>query len=174
MDSDEVLEKIGSYGLFQKRNTLLLGLIIFILSFQTVLMVFVGAEPAWRCAPGRFRCTANGSFAAGQDFYKARCDMNRSDWEFTPGLTSIITEVSGDNDAVYPIRIIEALIFALDLWLEKRSKGKLVEEEFVGDLRDVSVQVLRLPPVIGGLFLYLLWKWSSLHSYANKARSWFK
>ena len=45
MDTDEILEEIGSFGYFQKRNTSLLGLIIFVLTFQTVSMVFIGGEP---------------------------------------------------------------------------------------------------------------------------------
>lgn len=94
MDSDEILQKIGSYGFFQKRNTLLLGLIIFILTFQTVLMVFVGAEPSWKCSANSEKCTGNGSYNSGHGFYKARCEMNRSDWEFTQELTSIVTEAS--------------------------------------------------------------------------------
>lgn len=93
MDTDEILEEIGSYGLFQKRNSLLLGLIIFVLTFQTVSMVFIGGEPRWRCKGNSSICTRNETFSSYDGFYKARCNMSSDDWEFTTEFTSIITEV---------------------------------------------------------------------------------
>lgn len=93
MDTDEILEDIGSYGLFQKRNSLLLGLVIFVLTFQTVSMVFIGAEPTWRCKANSLTCTRNGTISPDDDFYKARCNMSYEDWEFTTEFTSIVTEV---------------------------------------------------------------------------------
>ena len=93
MDTDEILIEIGSFGFFQKRNTLLLGLIIFVLTFQTVSMVFIGGEPTWRCTPNSTVCTRNGTFSADDDFYKERCNMSSEDWEFTTEFTSIVTEV---------------------------------------------------------------------------------
>lgn len=93
MDTDEILEEIGSFGFFQKRNTLLLGLIIFVLTFQTVSMVFIGGEPTWRCAPNSTVCTRNGTINADDDFYQARCNMSSKEWEFTTEFTSIVTEV---------------------------------------------------------------------------------
>ena len=95
MDTDEILIEIGSFGFFQKRNTLLLGLIIFVLTFQTVSMVFIGGEPTWRCTPNSTVCTRNGTFSADDDFYKERCNMSSEDWEFTTEFTSIVTEVGG-------------------------------------------------------------------------------
>ena len=92
MDTDEILEEIGSFGYFQKRNTLLLGLIIFVLTFQTASMVFIGGEPTWRCTPNSTVCTRNGTFSADDNFYKERCNMSSEDWEFTTEFTSIVTE----------------------------------------------------------------------------------
>ena len=93
MDTDEILEEIGSFGFFQKRNTILLGLIIFVLTFQTVSMVFIGGEPTWQCAPNSTVCTRNGTINTDDDFYKARCNMSSKEWEFTTEFTSIVTEV---------------------------------------------------------------------------------
>lgn len=97
MDTDEILEEIGSFGLFQKRNSLLLGLIIFVLTFQTVSMVFIGAEPSWRCRANSSVCTQNGTISSDDDYYKARCNMSSDDWEFTTEFTSIVTEVGRFN-----------------------------------------------------------------------------
>lgn len=93
MDIDEILEEIGGFGAFQKRNTLLLGLIIFVLTFQTVSMVFIGGEPTWRCSSNSTLCTRNGTISPDNNFYKARCNMSFEDWEFTTEFTSIVTEV---------------------------------------------------------------------------------
>lgn len=93
MDTDEILEEIGSFGFFQKRNSLLLGLIIFVLTFQTVSMVFIGGEPTWRCKVNSSVCTRNGTISFDDNYYKARCNMSSDEWEFTTEFTSIVTEV---------------------------------------------------------------------------------
>lgn len=92
MDTDELLDEIGSFRFFQKRNVLLLGLIIFMLTFQTVSMVFIGGEPTWRCTQNSTVCTRNGTISADDYYYKARCNMSSEDWEFTTEFTSIVTE----------------------------------------------------------------------------------
>ena len=97
MDTDEILNEIGSFGLFQKRNVLLLGLIIFVLTFQTVSMVFIGAEPTWRCTANSSVCTQNGTISSDSNYYEARCNMSSNDWEFISEFTSIVTEVGHVN-----------------------------------------------------------------------------
>ncbi|XP_048579852.1 solute carrier family 22 member 15 isoform X2 [Nematostella vectensis] len=92
MDIDKILSSIGGFGFFQKRNSFILGLVIFIATFQTVLIVFVGMEPPWKCAQDSTTCTLNGTFSSGDENYDSRCSMNRSDWEFTSGFTSIVSE----------------------------------------------------------------------------------
>ncbi|XP_073237426.1 uncharacterized protein [Porites lutea] len=92
MDADEILEEIGSFGFFQKRNAVFLGLIIFVLTFQTVSMVFIGGEPTWRCTANSSVCTQNATISPDDDYYKARCNMSSEDWEFTTEFTSIVTE----------------------------------------------------------------------------------
>ena len=93
MDADEILEEIGSFGFFQKRNSVFLGLIIFVLTFQTVSMVFIGGEPTWRCTANSSVCMQNATISPDDDYYKARCNMSSEDWEFTTEFTSIVTEV---------------------------------------------------------------------------------
>ena len=93
MDADEILEEIGGFGFFQKRNAVFLGLIIFVLTFQTVSMVFIGGEPTWRCTANSSVCMQNATISPDDDYYKARCNMSSDDWEFTTEFTSIVTEV---------------------------------------------------------------------------------
>nr|XP_058965014.1 solute carrier family 22 member 15-like isoform X1 [Pocillopora verrucosa] len=111
MDTDEILEEIGSYGLFQKRNSLLLGLIIFVLTFQTVSMVFIGGEPRWRCKGNSSICTRNETFSSYDGFYKARCNMSSDDWEFTTEFTSIITEWNLICGAEYYASLSQSILF---------------------------------------------------------------
>ena len=93
MDADEILEEIGGFGFFQKRNAVFLGLIIFVLTFQTVSMAFIGGEPTWRCTANSSVCMQNATISPDDDYYKARCNMSSDDWEFTTEFTSIVTEV---------------------------------------------------------------------------------
>lgn len=90
---DQVFEKIGSFGRYQK--LLLLGcngLIFFWMGFAVLIMTFIAADPGWKCVANSTQCRFNGSMAASD---KRRCDMNRSEWVFNDDLTSVATEVSG-------------------------------------------------------------------------------
>ena len=89
---DQVFEKIGSFGRYQK--LLLLGcngLIFFWMGFAVLIMTFIAADPGWKCVANSTQCRFNGSMAASD---KRRCDMNRSEWVFNDDLTSVATEVS--------------------------------------------------------------------------------
>ena len=90
---DQVFEKIGSFGRYQK--LLLLGcngLIFFWMGFAVLIMTFIAADPGWKCVANSTQCRFNGSMAASD---KRRCDMNRSEWVFNDDLTSVATEVRG-------------------------------------------------------------------------------
>jgi hypothetical protein len=95
MDVDEILTQIGGFGYFQKRQTLILGTVMFVLTFQPLVMVFIGAEPSWKCTDGvaAGSCVLNGTLSSGDNNYNDRCKMNRTDWQYTDEFTSIVTEV---------------------------------------------------------------------------------
>ena len=90
---DEVLEKIGSMGLYQIR-------LIFILSYiewfngtlQIMAPTFISAEPKWMCVPhvNNTACNFTGEFTAVD---KRRCHMPREAWTFTDDFTSVVTQV---------------------------------------------------------------------------------
>lgn len=92
MDVDKILTQIGGYGYFQKRLTLILGTVIFILTFQPLIMVFIGAEVPWKCKPNS-TCTVNGTIESTNSHYQDRCKLNRTDWQYVDELTSITSEV---------------------------------------------------------------------------------
>ena len=92
---DQVLEYIGSFGYYQIRLLFILSFIEwFPVGFQVLLMTFIAAEPKWQCVANSSECTVPGLFKPGHDYYKKRCNMNRSQWEFTNEFTSVATEAS--------------------------------------------------------------------------------
>lgn len=93
MDVDEILTQIGGFGYFQKRQALILGTVIFVLTFQPLVVVFIGADPSWKCKDDTGSCELNGTFSLGDENYNDRCKMNRTDWRYTDEFTSIVTEV---------------------------------------------------------------------------------
>lgn len=88
---DQVFDQIGSFGKYQK--LLLLGcngLVFFWFGFPVLIMTFITADPGWKCVANSSICRFNTSMAASKD---ERCDMPRSEWEYTDDLTSVVTEV---------------------------------------------------------------------------------
>ena len=90
---DEVLEKIGSMGLYQIRLIFILSYIEwFNITFQVMVPTFISAEPKWMCVPhvNNTACNFTGEFTAVD---KRRCDMPREAWTFTDDFTSVVTQV---------------------------------------------------------------------------------
>ena len=89
---DQVFDKIGSFGRYQK--LLLLGcngLVFFWMGFPVLIMTFITADPGWKCVENSTHCRFNESMPASD---KRRCDIPRSEWMFTDDLTSVATEVN--------------------------------------------------------------------------------
>ncbi|KXJ10286.1 Organic cation transporter-like protein [Exaiptasia diaphana] len=94
LSTDEVLDKIGSFGRYQFLLLILMGFMqIFGDGFQGMIASFLAAEPPWRCVSNSSSCNITGSFSPGQDGYKLRCRLHRDQWEFdTSEFTSIVSE----------------------------------------------------------------------------------
>lgn len=165
MDTDEILEEIGSFGFFQKRNSLLLGLIIFVLTFQTVSMVFIGGEPTWRCAQNSSVCTRNGTISPDDKYYNARCNMSTNDWEFTTEFTSIVTEWKLVCGKGYYASLSQSVLFI----------GWIPGAFIIGRLSDKFGRKLVLFPAIFGVavasfassFVPVLWLFLTLRGIAG-------
>lgn len=93
MDVDKILTQIGGFGYFQKRQTFILGTVIFILTFQPLILVFIGAEPPWQCSQNSSTCMLNGTIDSTNKRYEDRCKLNRTDWQYVDNFTSIVSEV---------------------------------------------------------------------------------
>lgn len=93
LTADEVLEKVGSFGWFQKRLLILFNLLTALLFGWAVMVTgIITAEPAWKCVKNSSVCTYDGAINVGNTNYDARCNMSRSEWDFVDGMTSVITE----------------------------------------------------------------------------------
>ena len=80
---DQILKRIGSYGWYQKRLTLIIGLMEGVnMVYQILIIVFIAAEPNWRCVTNATNCTLEGSFRPGHANYHLRCKIARDQWEF--------------------------------------------------------------------------------------------
>ena len=94
-DVDDILKRIGQYGIYQMFLVGIFYLLIIPGTYQTLIMTFIGNNPTWRCATNSTQCNATGNvFDKNHNFYEARCSMDRSSWEYTkPSSFSIVTEV---------------------------------------------------------------------------------
>ncbi|XP_028391757.1 solute carrier family 22 member 15-like isoform X2 [Dendronephthya gigantea] len=79
---DEILEVIGQMGRFQISRLAMFCCLVFAPTFHLLNMFFIGAEAPWQCVKNSTECKLNGTFAAGDDDYNFRCNINRSEWEF--------------------------------------------------------------------------------------------
>ena len=93
LTTDEVLEKIGSFGRYQIVLNIFFNLCYaFWWSIPVMGAIFIAAEPGWRCK-NNATCPFTETISLGDDKYSYRCDIPREDWEFTNDFTSVVTEV---------------------------------------------------------------------------------
>lgn len=94
--TEQVIQKVGSFGRYQLRICGMIGYSMIISTLVLLVMTFSTAEPAWRCKTNSTSCQLNGTFKVGDKHYEHRCNIPRSDWEFDAGASfnSIVTEVS--------------------------------------------------------------------------------
>jgi hypothetical protein len=98
---DMMLKKIGEFGHYQWFLLCLLGYCLMaVTTFNIMIVVFITAEPDWKCVDGYMNntvCRFNRSITLTSDDYKARCRMPREAWTFVDDFTSIVTEVGIRN-----------------------------------------------------------------------------
>ena len=93
LDVDEILEKIGPLGKFQIRTVIVMGWTLFCLALFELSPTFLAGDPGWKCKANSTGCKLAGEYVLGMDNFKARCTMERGDWEYLDTFTSILTEV---------------------------------------------------------------------------------
>ena len=93
LTTDEVLEKIGSFGRYQIALNIFSNLIYaFWWSVPVMGMIFIAGEPGWKCK-NNATCPFTETINLGDKNYPFRCNISREEWEFADDFTSIITEV---------------------------------------------------------------------------------
>ena len=113
LDVDDYLGYVGRFGKFQILLLLLFCFIIFPSTYQTLVMSFAGNSPSWRCvsqpnttfspsgnttlapnATASGTCRVAGDIKVGDDYFDARCKMERSLWKYSKDDDySIVTQV---------------------------------------------------------------------------------
>ena len=101
---DEVLIHLGEYSKFQ----ILLNAILCVLKipFGNILLIpyFSQHNPAWRCVKNSSACLVNGTHNAKSELYTYRCNIPRSEWEYTqPKEYSVVTQVSCTCSSLHSI-----------------------------------------------------------------------
>lgn len=95
-----VFEKINDVysfikdGRFQLLTVMVCCLATFPMGLQSLILYFLAFDPGWKCVPDSLVCTHNGTIRNSDTLYRARCNMNRTDWMYvTSDKFSIVTEV---------------------------------------------------------------------------------
>eukprot|EP00112_Aurelia_sp_Birch-Aquarium-sp1_P026069 Seg900.11 transcript_id=Seg900.11/GoldUCD/mRNA.D3Y31 product="Solute carrier family 22 member 13" protein_id=Seg900.11/GoldUCD/D3Y31 len=90
---DELLPIIGEFGRFQ----IAFDIALCILQAPGIMLIFLPYfsqhNPPWKCVTNSSTCSLNGTFSLASESYKARCQMPRSEWEYTEAKDySIVTQ----------------------------------------------------------------------------------
>lgn len=94
LSTDELLEKIGSFGRYQILLNVFCNLAYMLWwGIPVMIMVFIASDPGWRCKNNATICPFKETIRLGDDNFSFRCDIPRDDWEFGSDFTSIVTEV---------------------------------------------------------------------------------
>jgi len=95
---DQVLERIGSLGLYQIRLILILSYIEWVnITWQVLVPTFIAAEPNWLCVANHSACNLTGQFKPGDKLHNERCYMPRDAWTFADDYTSVVTQARNKN-----------------------------------------------------------------------------
>lgn len=94
LTTDEVLEKIGSFGRYQIVLNLFINLTYGLWwAFIVLITLFIANEPGWKCV-NKSTCPFNKTIHPEDKIEHAlRCKIPREDWTFADDFTSIVTEV---------------------------------------------------------------------------------
>ena len=91
---DEILTIIGPFNRYQWYLMVVLAYCMLNIGLQGLTMTFIANDPGWECAGNSTSCNHTGVITATMgDKYQERCKMDRRDWKYPDGASSIVTEV---------------------------------------------------------------------------------
>ncbi|KAL9979763.1 hypothetical protein ACROYT_G017473 [Oculina patagonica] len=92
LTTDEILEKIGSFGRYQIVLNIFFNLAYaFWWAIPVMISVFIASDPGWKCK-NKSTCPFTETMSLGNKNYSYRCGIPREDWEFSDDFTSVVTE----------------------------------------------------------------------------------
>ena len=118
LTTDQVLEKIGSFGRYQILLLIYANIICWWwYAWPVVLNTFIAAEPGWRCVSNgnNSECKVNGTVYAGDENYDHRCDISRDAWEYDGEYTSVVTSVTSAFSFLLVIVIVFVVVVVFDV-----------------------------------------------------------
>ena len=91
---DELLPIIGEFGRFQ----IIVDIALCILQAPGIMLIFLPYfsqhNPPWKCVANSSTCLLNGAYSLASKSYEARCQLPRSEWEYTEAKDySVVTQV---------------------------------------------------------------------------------
>ncbi len=91
---DEVLPLIGEFGRYQILLEILFCLLKASGSMTVLLPCFTQHNPGWQCTHNSTICSLDGVITPASKHYESRCNMPRSEWQFSqPKEYSVVTQV---------------------------------------------------------------------------------
>ncbi|KAK3728558.1 hypothetical protein QZH41_011636 [Actinostola sp. cb2023] len=128
--TDEIIEKVGSFGRYQLRVLLILSYAMFFCAMTLMVMTFSTAEPPWKCVSNSSACALNGTFKVGDKNYDYRCDLARSEWKFDLDGTfdSIVTEWDLVCDSAVYVSLTNSLTFVV--WIFGAMLASIISDKF--------------------------------------------
>ncbi|KAK3748299.1 hypothetical protein QZH41_007334 [Actinostola sp. cb2023] len=128
--TDEIIEKVGSFGRYQLRVLLILSYAMFFCGMTLLVMTFSTAEPPWKCVSNSSACALNGTYKVGDKNYDYRCDLARSEWKFDLDGTfdSIVTEWDLVCDSAVYVSLTNSLTFVG--WIFGAMLASIISDKF--------------------------------------------
>ena len=94
IDVDQMLPYVVEFGKFQIVLEIMLCICEYAQALPVLIMYFAAHNPPWKCVAGSSSCTLNGTYTSSSKDYEFRCNIPRTEWEFTkPKDYSIVTQV---------------------------------------------------------------------------------
>lgn len=96
-DIDGMFKFIGEIGKYQIGVNLIMSLFIIAPTYQSLMLVFVGYSPSWKCSrAGNISgaCNISGDVSEGMPNFNERCSMDAIYWEYAVPIDySIVSQV---------------------------------------------------------------------------------
>ncbi|XP_057314092.1 solute carrier family 22 member 3-like [Hydractinia symbiolongicarpus] len=106
---DQMLTHVGEFKRYQWLLDAIYCIMLIPATYQVLIMYFAALNPPWRCIKNGTVCTSNQTFD-GDD--KTRCNLPRSEWEYTEAKEySIVTQFDINCDNEWQVHLTTSILF---------------------------------------------------------------